>query len=200
MHVTSWCSRLYSADTVSADEVLEGYRLRWQIELTFKRLKSIIQLGHIPKKWTIKAPGPGCWENSWWHCSAKSLRESDDLFPPGAMSTSPGQRPRSNWREFQFALHQVQSAIMPLVGLKIRTPAVVRNLCRTARAQPKSQTADPVHRDECVNRNPLLLAAYLSAYGLRPCRRASARRGSPQKARLWTNYRIPKQCGTGLSL
>jgi hypothetical protein len=29
--------------------VLECYRLRWQIELTFKRLKSIAQLGHIPK-------------------------------------------------------------------------------------------------------------------------------------------------------
>jgi hypothetical protein len=33
----------------SADQVLEGYRLRWQIELTFKRLKSIVQLGHVPK-------------------------------------------------------------------------------------------------------------------------------------------------------
>jgi hypothetical protein len=33
----------------NADQVLEGYRLRWQIELTFKRLKSIVQLGHIPK-------------------------------------------------------------------------------------------------------------------------------------------------------
>jgi hypothetical protein len=33
----------------NADEVLEGYRLRWQIELTFKRLKSIVQLGHVPK-------------------------------------------------------------------------------------------------------------------------------------------------------
>ena len=30
--------------------VLECYRLRWQIELTFKRLKSILQLGHIPKQ------------------------------------------------------------------------------------------------------------------------------------------------------
>jgi hypothetical protein len=36
-------------DIVDADQVLEGYRLRWQIELTFKRLKSIVQLGHIPK-------------------------------------------------------------------------------------------------------------------------------------------------------
>jgi hypothetical protein len=33
----------------NAEQVLEGYRLRWQIELTFKRLKSIVQLGHVPK-------------------------------------------------------------------------------------------------------------------------------------------------------
>jgi hypothetical protein len=31
------------------DQVLEGYRLRWQIELIFKRLKSIVQFGHVPK-------------------------------------------------------------------------------------------------------------------------------------------------------
>jgi hypothetical protein len=30
-------------------QVLECYRLRWQVELTFKRLKSIAQLGHLPK-------------------------------------------------------------------------------------------------------------------------------------------------------
>jgi hypothetical protein len=34
----------------TARQVLECYRLRWQIELTFKRLKSIIQLGHVPKQ------------------------------------------------------------------------------------------------------------------------------------------------------
>jgi hypothetical protein len=34
----------------TAEQVLECYRLRWQIELTFKRLKSVVQLGHIPKQ------------------------------------------------------------------------------------------------------------------------------------------------------
>jgi hypothetical protein len=34
----------------STRAVLECYQLRWQIELTFKRLKSIAQLGHIPKQ------------------------------------------------------------------------------------------------------------------------------------------------------
>jgi Transposase DDE domain len=38
-----------SDSDASVEQVLEAYRLRWQIELTFKRLKSIAQLGHIPK-------------------------------------------------------------------------------------------------------------------------------------------------------
>lgn len=35
--------------TVSAGQVLELYRHRWQIELAFKRLKSLLQLGHLKK-------------------------------------------------------------------------------------------------------------------------------------------------------
>lgn len=34
---------------VTTRQVLDCYRLRWQIELTFKRLKSIVRLGHVPK-------------------------------------------------------------------------------------------------------------------------------------------------------
>lgn len=37
-------------DSVSARQALELYRARWQIELAFKRLKSIIGLGHLPKE------------------------------------------------------------------------------------------------------------------------------------------------------
>jgi hypothetical protein len=38
-----------SKKEATAKKVLEMYRLRWQIELSFKRLKSIAQLGHLPK-------------------------------------------------------------------------------------------------------------------------------------------------------
>jgi hypothetical protein len=34
---------------MGAAEVLEYYRFRWQIELVFKRLKSILAMGHLPK-------------------------------------------------------------------------------------------------------------------------------------------------------
>ena len=39
-----------SKNRATTRQVLECYRLRWQIELTFKRLKSVVQLGHIPKQ------------------------------------------------------------------------------------------------------------------------------------------------------
>lgn len=38
-----------TAETFSPAQVLELYRLRWQVELAFKRLKSIMQLGQLPK-------------------------------------------------------------------------------------------------------------------------------------------------------
>jgi Transposase DDE domain len=35
--------------TFSASRILQWYRVRWQVELAFKRLKSLAQLGHLPK-------------------------------------------------------------------------------------------------------------------------------------------------------
>jgi hypothetical protein len=38
-----------SREDLCATAVLEWYRLRWQIELVFKRLKSLLRVGHLPK-------------------------------------------------------------------------------------------------------------------------------------------------------
>ena len=40
----------FPEQSFSAREVLEWYRLRWQVELVFKRLKSLARLGHLPKR------------------------------------------------------------------------------------------------------------------------------------------------------
>ena len=39
----------FSEDSFTDREVLEWYRVRWQVELVFKRFKSLAQLGHLPK-------------------------------------------------------------------------------------------------------------------------------------------------------
>jgi hypothetical protein len=37
------------ASSFSTAEVLEWYRVRWQIELVFKRMKTLAELGALPK-------------------------------------------------------------------------------------------------------------------------------------------------------
>ena len=39
----------------AASDITEYYRWRWQIELGFKRMKSILGLGHLPKKDPVTA-------------------------------------------------------------------------------------------------------------------------------------------------
>ena len=40
----------FPEDSWTDDDVLEWYRIRWQVELVFKRFKSIAELGHLPKR------------------------------------------------------------------------------------------------------------------------------------------------------
>ena len=39
----------FPAAEFTAGEVLEWYRTRWQVELVFKRFKSLTELGHLPR-------------------------------------------------------------------------------------------------------------------------------------------------------
>jgi hypothetical protein len=40
---------------VPSTQILEFYRLRWQIEIVFKRMKSILGVGHLPKTDPVSA-------------------------------------------------------------------------------------------------------------------------------------------------
>jgi len=39
----------YPKRPFSTEHLLEWYRIRWQVELAFKRLKSLLEMGHLPK-------------------------------------------------------------------------------------------------------------------------------------------------------
>lgn len=39
----------YPKATFSTEQLLEWYRIRWQVELAFKRLKTLLDMGHLPK-------------------------------------------------------------------------------------------------------------------------------------------------------
>jgi hypothetical protein len=51
LELTAYLLVLTSADSTlfSAKAVLDLYRGRWPIELVFKRLKSLLEAGHVPK-------------------------------------------------------------------------------------------------------------------------------------------------------
>jgi hypothetical protein len=46
-YVSVWTT--IPSNILGSAQVLEIYRVRWQIELAFKRMKSILGLGHLPK-------------------------------------------------------------------------------------------------------------------------------------------------------
>lgn len=52
LELSSWVVVLTTVkrEVLSDAEVLEWYRVRWQIELVFKRLKSLGDVGHLPKR------------------------------------------------------------------------------------------------------------------------------------------------------
>jgi transposase len=45
---------------ITAEQVLETYRLRWQAEIQFKRMKSILDFGEMPKR---RSAGARTWLN-----------------------------------------------------------------------------------------------------------------------------------------
>jgi hypothetical protein len=70
-----------TSDKVSATNALEMYRGRWQVELAFKRLKSLLELGALPKK---DPPGAKSWIHGKLFAALliEALIENSERFSP----------------------------------------------------------------------------------------------------------------------
>ena len=72
-----------SQKILSTEEVLELYRVRWQIELRFKHLKSLLGLGCLPK---YDAQSCRAWIQAKLLCALlieRLMREAKFFFPWG---------------------------------------------------------------------------------------------------------------------
>ena len=72
-----------SSEIITAQGILDLYRGRWQIELVFKRLKSIIGLGHLPKQDPV---GARSWLQGKLFCAfliESLIQAAEHFFPWG---------------------------------------------------------------------------------------------------------------------
>ena len=125
------------AEAWSAAEVLALYRVRWQVELAFKRLKGIWRLGRLP------ACGA---ELAQVHLLATLLaallaERADRPLPAAAADWFAAvDRPLSLWRWQLLGRAVLRDAVLaPLAGATVRAslPALRRFLCDAPRRRPQ---------------------------------------------------------------
>jgi hypothetical protein len=88
--------------------------MRWQARLAFKRLKSLLGLGHL-KKVDKGAQRRGCTANCFLqYCYRNFLFARAKFFPPGGMR--PWEKRKSRWREAIYWSAIIGSVLIPYVG------------------------------------------------------------------------------------
>ena len=77
----------------SPEAILDWYRLRWQVELVFKRFKSVAQLGHLPKHGQRVRKGLALWQAVRSPADRKTDCSCQRRFPLGYDLLSPRTHP-----------------------------------------------------------------------------------------------------------
>lgn len=136
-----------SAESWSERAVLDLYRCRWQIELAFKRLKSLLQLGHLPKKDPSTA-------QAWMHLKLllallieEILFEAKFIFPGGYNLRA--DQPLARFKELAHSLLSALRCPLPLKFLL----ANGRSLAPTH----ESSSPQPTPPNRIPPRSPVIL-------------------------------------------
>ena len=109
-------------DSFSAEEILDLYRLHWQVEMVFKRLKSILNLESMPTKTAASS-------EVWLNCKMlialliEKLMLSIDFSPMNSM--------RSLWRETKTLYHLIFNCFFNIQRFDFKKDflAIVSNCC-----------------------------------------------------------------------
>jgi len=129
----------YPKHKFSKEEILEWYRLRWQIELIFKRMKSLLDMGHLPKF-------DPCSSRAWLYGKLFLALLTEKLARIARTFSPMDMKCRSRWREFEFIWHQIEQAIVPAIPLDLvleTWPEIARSLAEPPRTRiPMIDTFD----------------------------------------------------------
>ena len=128
-----------AADAFPAQWLATLYRVRWQIELAFKRLKSILHLDRLPAKNPDLA-------RTWITAHLLLALLIDDTaanwpnFPPQGCSTS---RQPSIWRQTCLIANALRAAIWPPLTL-VQIADILRNRWRQLREPPRRRSLQTI--------------------------------------------------------
>ena len=87
----------------SAEEIMTIYRLRWQVEMVFKRLKSVIGLGSMPTKTAESS-------EAWLNCKMLIALLIEKML--SSVDFPPVENVRSMWREMKTLYHLILACFL----------------------------------------------------------------------------------------
>lgn len=124
------------ADGYPAEEVLAAYRLRWQIELAFKRLKSLLHIDRLPTR-TPEA------SRSWLYAHLILALLCDDISQDLLESSPSGPaRRRIPALAVDPAGHRLHLARLHCAGATLPRPVATRRPHRTSTARSHTKEAE----------------------------------------------------------
>jgi len=137
LEAAGWIILITSLQDVAADDILALYRLRWQIELAFKRLKSLAGLDRLPAR---GAPLARAWIAAKLIIATLIGMTIEEFLDCPGVGAAMEKRPPSIWCVFKLALQQIIHLVWrvdPYPNFALADPALRRHLCDSPRKRPK---------------------------------------------------------------